>query len=238
MDMHRWHHRRAARSPASARQATVLVALPVILLGSTLLTGCGGQDDPIARATDRPLTQSSASPAASGFGSASAAPSVSDSSAPLGSPNPIGAPTPSGVLVQGSGFSFSLPGQPDKTSQSAEAKITFDIYRYEAADATYTVTRGSYPRIGTLPTLNDALKSAAGQAGGKIATSSMLKYKHHPAIEGVITGVTLDGREVSIFARYVVVDRVMYGLLYLDKAADRDMTPAFRAFVESLAFSG
>jgi hypothetical protein len=141
-------------------------------------------------------------------------------------------------VVQGSGFSFSLPGQPDKTSQSAEAKITFDIYRYDAADATYTVTRGSYPRIGTLPTLNDALKSAAGQAGGKIASSQMLKYKHHPAIEGVITGVTLDGREVSIFARYVVVDRVMYGLLYLDKAANREMTPAFRAFVESLAFSG
>ncbi len=55
-------------------------------------------------------------------------------------------------------------------------------------------------------------------------------------ITDVITGVELDGKDVTVFVRYVVVDRVMYGLLYLDKAASPTMTPAFASFVASLTF--
>jgi len=208
-----------------------LAVLAAAGLTAGLLAACGGDDNPISRdGTDRPVTASSSSPG----------PSASTSAVPSASASPtVGAPlgaTPTGVLVQGTGFTVRLPGQPEKSSETAEGKITFDIYRYETDTATYTVTRGNYPKIGTLPTLHDAINSAAGQAGGKLATSHELKYKHEPGIEGVISGVKLDGKEVTIFVRYVVVDRVMYGLLYLDKGASRELTSPFRTFVESLTF--
>ena len=217
------------------RPAALVVA---VLLSTGVLSGCGGEDNPISRSddTDRPLGSSSSSPgpevstAPSGGPSTSAAPTVG---------SPIGAPiggTTTGVLVQGTGFTVRMPAQPEKTAESAKGSITFDIYRYEDSTATWTVTRGNYPKIGTLPTLHDAITSAAGQTGGKLASSKELKYKHEPAIEGVITGVKLDGKDVTVFARYVVVNRVMYGLLYLDKAASPTITSAFRAFADSLTF--
>lgn len=210
------------------------------VLAAALLAGCGSEDDPISRSpdTDRPLTatSSSASPAASSAPPGEPLVAGDPSASPAST---VGAPLtaePTGVLVQGTGFTVRLPGEPEKSSQSAKGSITFDIYRYETDTATYTVTRGNYPRIGTLPTLHDALSSAAGQAGGKLSGTHELKYRHEPGIEGVITGVQLDGKDVTIFARYVVVDRVMYGLLYLDKNADSSMTPEFRQFAESLTF--
>jgi hypothetical protein len=203
------------------------------LMTAGLLAACGGEDNPISRDNpDRPPASSSSSPAPSSSPSVSASPSTS--AAPT-----AGAPvasTPPGVLVQGSGFTVRLPGQPEKSSESAEGRITFDIYRYETDTATYTVTRGNYPKLGTLPTLHDAITSAAGQADGKLTGVHELKYRHEPGIEGVITGVKLDGKDVTIFARYVVVDRVMYGLLYLDRGASPTMTSAFREFAESLTF--
>jgi hypothetical protein len=148
------------------------------LMTAGLLAACGGEDNPISRDdTDRPLTSSSSSPAPTSV--ASAAPSVSASASPSTSAGPTaGAPlgsTPTGVLVQGTGFTIRLPGQPEKSSESAEGRITFDIYRYETDTATYTVTRGNYPKLGTLPTLHDAITSAAGQAGGKLTSVGELK---------------------------------------------------------------
>jgi hypothetical protein len=209
------------------------------LVTAGLLTACGGEDNPISRSEggDRPLTSSSASPSAT-----SSAPSAlsAPSATPSGSvPPSVGSPLGTiggGVVVHGTGFTVLMPGEPEKSAQSAEGRITFDIYRYENDTATYTLTRGYYPKIGTLPTLRDAITSAAGQAGGKLTSSHELKYKHEPGIEGVITGVKLNGKDVTIFARYVVVDRVMYGLLYLDKNAASAFTPAFSTFVESLTF--
>lgn len=207
------------------------------LMTAGLLAACGGEDNPISRdGTDRPPSSSSSSPAPTAPPSSS--PSVSAGPSTSAVPT-VGAPPgsmPTGVLVQGTGFTIRLPGQPEKSSESAEGRITFDIYRYETDTATYTVTRGNYPKLGTLPTLHDAITSAAGQAGGTLTDVHELRYRHEPGVEGVITGVKLNGKDVTIFARYVVVDRVMYGLLYLDKGASPTTTSAFREFAESLTF--
>lgn len=213
-------------------------ALVVVL--PALLSGCGGDDNPLSSSGsssgDRPLSGSSSRPSSSSSPSsspeASAGPS-SSSTPTVGSP--IGSST-TGIVVRGNGFTIRLPGDPEKSNASAKGNITFDIYRYEAPDAIYTVTRGSYPKMGTLPLLKEALDSAAGQAGGKVATSKTFKYKHQPTIEGSISGVELDGKEVYIFARYVVVNRVMYGLLFVDKGGSSSSNAAFKTFVESLTF--
>jgi hypothetical protein len=212
--------------------------MSAVLLAAGLLAGCGGEDNPISKdATDRPLTSSgSPSPSSPAVPVASAGPSSSsDPSAAPTVGSSLGSST-GGVVVSGTGFTIRLPGQPEKSSETAKGSITFDIYRYEDNTATWTLTRGNYPKIGTLPSLHDAITSAAGQTGGTLGSTHELKYKHEPGIEGVITGVKLDGRSVTVFARYVVVDRVMFGLLYLDKAASPVFTSAFRSFAESLTF--
>jgi hypothetical protein len=206
-----------------------------VLVTAGLLGGCGSEDNPISRNTDRPIGSASTGPSSSAAPSAGATSSAAPSSAAPAVGSPIGA-TAGGVVAAGTGFTVLLPGAAEKSSQSAKGDITFDIYRYENDSATWTLTRGYYPKIGTLPLLREAITSAAGQAGGKLASTHELKYKHEPAIEGVITGVQLNGKDVTIFARYVVVNRVMYGLLYLDKAAGREFNAAFKTFVESLTF--
>lgn len=214
-----------------------------VLLTAGLLSACGSSDNPISGNpgnSDRPLTSTgSPSPSAAASVAPSASADPSSSAAPtVGSPigGTIDGTPPTGVLVQGTGFTVRLPGEPEKSSASAKGGITFDIYRYESDTAVYTVTRGNYPRIGTLPTLRDAITSAAGQAGGKLTEQKEIKYRHEPGIEGVLTGVKLDGKDVTVFVRYVVVNRVMYGLLYLDKNASPAMTAEFTTFVASLTF--
>lgn len=207
-----------------------------VLLPAGVLAGCGGDDDPIPPAAEsRPIGETpeptpTPSPEDTEDGdAASAAPSATAT-----------ATVPEGVLVQGNGISFRMPGQPERLNQtggSGSTRIQFDIFRYEGANEVYSVTRGHYPKIGTLPTLAEALEESADQAGGKLATSRTFKYKRMPAIEGVISGVKDKGKEVTIFARYVVVDRVMYGLLFLDRGGADAPPDSFRTFVESVEFT-
>jgi hypothetical protein len=200
-------------------------------LAAGLLAGCGGSDQPLPEAKSLPIGVTP---------EVTPTPGSSDSSpSPSGSATSSAVTVPGGSLVQGSGFTIRLPGVPEQSQQVASegsAKITFDIYLYDGTTEAYTVTRAAYPVIGTLPTLHDALQAAADQADGKVATSSMLKYKHEPGIEGTITGAQSDGKDVTIFARYVVIDRVMIGMLYLDRSGGTTPPTAFRTFVESLAF--
>ncbi len=228
----------ARTAPSHALRLALGPALTVVLTAG-LLAGCGGDDDPIpSSAADqtpgksRPIGETpeptpTPTPASSSTdGEATAAPSAT--------------PAPGGVEVQGNGITFRLPGEPERFTQTGKAgstSITFDIFRYEAAAEVYTVTRGHYPKVGTLPTLKEALETSAKQAGGKIATSRTFTYKKKPAIEGTIVGVKDKGKEVTIFARYVVVDRVMYGLLFLDRGGSAGPTSAFLTFVNSVEFS-
>jgi hypothetical protein len=208
----------------------VLAAALAVLLPVGVLAGCGGDDDPIPPADEsRPIGETpEPTPTPSPEDGASAAPSATATAA-----------APEGVLVQGNGISFRMPGQPERLSQtggSGSTRISFDIFRYEGTNEVYSVTRGHYPKIGTLPTLAEALEESADQAGGKLATSRTFKYKRMPAIEGVISGVKDKGKEVTIFARYIVVDRVMYGLLFLDRGGADAPPDSFRTFVESVEF--
>ena len=214
----------------------MLAAALAVLLPAGVLIGCGGDDNPIPPpAESRPIgetpeptpTAASGSEDDTGEGAVSASPSAS-------------AAVPTGVLVQGNGISFRLPGEPERLTQtggSGSARIQFDIFRYETDTEVYSVTRGHYPRIGTLPTLREALDESAEQAGGQVATSRTFRYQRMPAIEGVISGVRDKGKEVTIFARYVVVERVMYGLLFLDRGGADTPPDAFRTFVESVEFT-
>lgn len=214
----------------------MLAAALAVLLPAGGLAGCGGDDDPIPPAAEsRPIGETpeptpTPSPDAEGpEDTASATPSATATAA-----------VPEGVFVQGNGISFRMPGQPERLSQtggSGSTRIQFDIFRYESENEVYSVTRGHYPKIGTLPTLAEALEESADQAGGKLATSRTFKYKRMPAIEGVIAGVKDKGKEVTIFARYIVVDRVMYGLLFLDRGGADAPPDAFRTFVESVEFT-
>jgi hypothetical protein len=204
-------------------------ALAAALAAGTL-AGCGGNDNPIPSAgSDRPI---GATPEPTPASSSDDAPST-------GSPTPTTPPVPGGTVVRGTGFTVLLPGSPEQSTASGPSgsKITFDIYRYEAGSEIYTVTRGYYPKIGTLPLLKEAIDSAADQAGGKLATSRAFKYKKMPCIEGTISGVKDKGQEVTIFARYVVVNRVMFGLLYLYRGSTAPNL-AWKTYVESLTFSG
>lgn len=213
----------------------MLAAALAVLLSAGVLAACGGDDDPIPPAaesrpigeTPEPTPTPNPEDSEDGEDEASAAPSAT-------------ATAPEGVLVQGNGISFRMPGQPERLSQtggSGSTRISFDIFRFEGTNEVYSVTRGHYPKVGTLPTLAEALEESADQAGGKLATSRTFKYKRMPAIEGVISGVRDKGEEVTIFARYVVVDRVMYGLLFLDRGAADAPPDAFRTFVESVEFT-
>jgi hypothetical protein len=218
----------------------VLAAALAVLLPAGVLVGCGGDDNPIPpTAESRPIGETpEPTPTAvsasedgdddeNGDDAASAAPSATPTA-------------PGGVLVQGNGITFRMPGQPERLSQtggSGSTRIQFDIFRYEGETEVYSVTRGYYPKIGTLPTLKEAIEESADQAGGKLATSRTFKYKKMPAIEGVISGVKDKGEEVTIFARYVVVDRVMYGLLFLDRGGADAPPGAFLTFVESVEFT-
>lgn len=210
--------------------ALARAALAAVLAAGTL-GGCGGNDNPIpAPAQDLPIGTTPVP-----------TPSPDGTPEPSGSavPSTTTPPVPGGTVVHGTDFTVLLPGTPEQSRANGPSgsRITFDIYRYEAGPEVYTVTRGHYPKIGTLPLLREAIDSAADQAGGKLATSRTFKYKKMPCIEGSITGVKDKGEEVTIFARYVVVGRVMYGLLYLYRG---EIAPnlAFKTFVESLTFGG
>ncbi|HUR74102.1 MAG TPA: hypothetical protein VMZ00_07485 [Sporichthya sp.] len=211
--------------------ALARAALAAVLAAGTL-GGCGGDDNPIpAPARDAPIGSTpvpTPSPSVDGTGpTASAVPTATTP------------PVPGGTVVRGADFTIVLPGSPEQSQATGPSgsRITFDIYRYEAGPEVYTVTRGYYPKIGTLPLLKEAIDSAADQVGGKLATSRTFKYQKMPCIEGTITGVKDKGQEVTIFARYVVVGRVMYGLLYLYRG---NVAPnlAFKTYVESLTFTG
>lgn len=228
---------------AGFRTRGALAAALAVLLPAGVLAGCGGSDDPIPPAAEsRPIGETpEPTPTPSpdrnegddgddgdDGATASATPSASATAAA------------EGVFVEGNGISFRMPGQPERLSQtggSGSTRIQFDIFRYESENEVYSVTRGHYPKIGTLPTLAEALEESADQAGGKLATSRTFKYKRMPAIEGVIAGVRDKGKEVSIFARYIVVNRVMYGLLFLDRGGADAPPDAFRTFVESVEFT-
>lgn len=219
----------ASGRPRHLSLAALTLALSVVLLG-----GCGGDNNPIPSAADatpgksRPIGETPEP-------TPTPAPSSSDATAA-----PSATPVPAGVLVQGDGIRFRLPGEPERLTQTGKAgstSIKFDIYRFEGPTEVYTVTRGNYPKIGTLPTLKEALDTSADQAGGKLATSRTFKYNKMPAIEGAITGVKDKGAAVTIFVRYVVVDRVMYGLLFLDRGGSAGPTSAFLTFVDSVEFS-
>ncbi len=209
-----------------------LVAMLTTALAAGTLTGCGEEENPIPSAnTDRPI-------GATPEPTPEASSSDDDEPAASASPAATTPAVPGGTVVRGNGFTILLPGSPEESQANGPSgsKITFDIYRYEAGAEIYTVTRGHYPKIGTLPLLKEAIDSAADQAGGKLATSRTFKYKKMPCIEGTISGVKDKGQEVTIFARYVVVDRVMYGLLYLYRG---NVAPnlAWKTYVESLTFS-
>ena len=210
----------------------MLAAALAVLLPTGVLAGCGGDDDPIPPAAEsRPIGETP---------EPTPTPSPEDSEDTASASPSATATATEGVLVQGNGISFRMPGQPERLSQtggSGSTRIKFDIFRYEGENEVYSVTRGHYPKIGTLPTLAEALDESADQAGGKLATSRTFKYKRMPAIEGVISGVKDKGEEVTIFARYVVVDRVMYGLLFLDRGGADGPPDAFRTFVESVEFT-
>jgi hypothetical protein len=206
-------------------------ALAVVLAGT--LAGCGGDDNPIPSAgVDRPI---GATPEPSESPAANATTEPGASAVPTATTPPV----PGGTLLRGADFTILLPGPAEESQATGPSgsRISFDIYRYEAGPEIYTVTRGYYPKIGTLPLLREAIDSAADQAKGKLATSRTFKYKKMPCIEGTITGVKDKGQEVTIFARYVVVERVMYGLLYLYRG---EIAPnlAFKTYVESLTFTG
>lgn len=211
--------------------ALARAALAAVLAAGALV-GCGGDDNPIPSAgTDRAIGETVAptpTPASS-----------SDDTVPSASAAPTATPVPGGTVVRGSDFTVLLPGSPTQSRANGPSgsRITFDIYRYEAGSEIYTVTRGYYPKIGTLPLLREAIDSAADQAGGKLATSNTFKYKKMPCIEGTISGVKDKGQEVTIFARYVVVNRVMYGLLYLYRGSTAPNL-AWKTYVESLTFTG
>ena len=217
----------------------MLAAALAVLLPAGVLAGCGGDDNPIPPAAEsRPIGETpEPTPTATSESEDSEDSDDSASADPSASATP-GAPE--GVLVQGNGITFRMPGEPERLSQtggSGSTKIQFDIFRYEGETEVYSVTRGYYPKIGTLPTLKEAIEESADQAGGKLATSRTFKYKKMPAIEGVISGVKDKGEEVTIFARYVVVDRVMYGLLFLDRGGADTPPDAFLTFVESVEFT-
>lgn len=219
-------------TPGALARAALVAVLTTGLAAGTL-GGCGSDSNPIpSSGVDRPI---GTTPEATPTSSTDSSPQPSAS----GLPTATTAPVPGGTVIRGSDFTILLPGSAEesKATGPSGSKITFDIYRYEAGSEIYTVTRGYYPKVGTLPLLKEAIDSAADQAGGKLATSRTFKYKKMPTIEGTITGVKDKGQEVTIFARYVVVNRIMYGLLYLYRG---DMAPnlAFKTFVESLTFSG
>ncbi|MGQ0629772.1 MAG: hypothetical protein ACT4P1_01925 [Sporichthyaceae bacterium] len=156
---------------------------------------------------------------------------------PSSSVTPV-APTEDPGRVNGKGFRLTMPGEPEKSTQTAgegRSKLVVDVYTVTEGAKSWTATRAAYPK--SIPiTLRGALDGAATEAAGELAGVRTFRYRGEDAIEGRIDGVRVKGKEASVFARYVLVGRVLYGLVYVDKKGGPKPT-SVKAFVDSLRFT-
>lgn len=134
-----------------------------------------------------------------------------------------------------------MPGKPERSKQESDAeggKVTVEIYLYDTPKEAYTFTRASYPPAATAPDLEDVLATSAQSAGGQLDASSTFDYVGNQAAEGSIVNAQADGQPVIIFSRYVLLDHVLFGMVYLAKGDLPDEPPpAFLAFANSLQFA-
>lgn len=184
-----------------------------------LLAGCGAGDDPAAEAAPAARQTPAAAP---GVGATSTA-------TPKADPG----------LVTGPDFTVTMPGKPTKSKEkpkSGSSGLIYTVWTYQSKAAAYSFSRVAYPSS-RRPSLAEAMDAAARQTGGQVATSRNLQYRGEPAREAAVVGALASDREATVFARYVLVGRVMYGMIFYSKeSGPKKAKQAFDAFVNSLTF--
>lgn len=191
-----------------------------LALSLALLAGCGADDGPAAETA--PAARRTPAPAVG--------------AAPTGSASPQADPG----LVRGPDFTVTMPGKPTKSKEkpkSGSSRLVYTVWTYESNAAGYSFSRVAYPSS-QRPSLEQAMDAAARQTGGQVATSRSLQYRGKPAREAAVVGALPSDREATVFARYVLVGRVMYGMIFYSKQdGAKKAKQQFDAFVGSLTFT-
>lgn len=162
-------------------------------------------------------------------------PEVAPPPAVTATPTPKAGP----VVIKGSDFTVTMPGKAKKSKEQPKTRprLTYTVWTYQSPSAAYSISRVAYPSS-IAPNLSAALSAAAKQTGGQIATSRSLRYRKEPAREAAVVGALRSDKEATVFLRYVLVGRVMYGLIFYSKEKGaKKAKQQFDDFVGSLTFT-
>lgn len=174
-----------------------------------LLAGCGGGDEPDA--------------------------------APEPTPTVTATPTATTAQVKGKGFTVTMPGKPKKTQEKPKSgparKLTYDVWTYSSEERTYSINRVAYPSSIPVPSLSSLFSTTVRTSDGKVKSSRSFRYRGEQAYEGTFTGALKSDVEATVYARYVRVGRVVYGLVFFSESGGRKAAEkAYDAYVDSLRF--
>jgi hypothetical protein len=203
--------------------------IPVVALLAPALVACGGSKD---KGSDADAKSSS---------SASSTPSASETPTETPTDTPTDAPsTGDGVVLHKDGFSVTLPAEASARTQDVPTKAgTLSVTLYLAPDVanggTYVVAMSEYP-AGASVDLDNAIKGAAANVGGKVAASQKGTYLGNPSRDAVITA-SASGQSVTVFGRFVQIGRKLFQLQYVVQKGDlTEPPPGFTDVVNSVKF--
>lgn len=139
---------------------------------------------------------------------------------------------------QGEGFSVSMPGKPERSTETATTPagpITVILYTSESRNKAYNTSYIQLP-AGVEGDLVGAIKGAASAVKGTAQDEVASTFQGFPARDARITNASdKKGNKATIFTRAILAKGRLYQLQYLEKGADVKAAPsAYPTFLASL----
>jgi len=139
---------------------------------------------------------------------------------------------------QGEGFTISMPGKPERSSQTtptAAGELTIVLYTSQSSDEAYTVGYTDIPG-GAEADLADVIQGSASSVKGTASDEVDSTYQGFRARDARISNASDDkGNKATVFLRALLAGDRLYQLQYLQKGADVKTAPAeYAEFLASL----
>lgn len=198
-----------------------LVAATLVLV-APVLGACGGSD------ADDPGGSAAGSPSAVSPATATASDTVA----------PDAAEEADGVVLRADGFRVRLPSAASRRTEkvpTAAGPLTVDLYTAsDGDDGQYLVAITEAPRGGI--SLDGAVRGAATNVQGTVRSTRKVSYAGHEGRDSVVT-TRAEGRDVTVFARFLLVRNKLFQLQYVVLEKDLAEPPAgYAEVLRSVSF--
>lgn len=140
--------------------------------------------------------------------------------------------------VDGEGFTVSLPGKAERTTQTAPTpggNVNLVLYGVQDRNSYHGVSYADMPEGVTID-LDGAVKGSAQAMKGTVASSKPSEVQGHKAVDATITGVQSNGIEGTAFITDVAVDNRLYTVMSIVKGKNADKPATHDEVRNSLRF--